>query len=184
MSVIPVPLPGARVTVDRWFPTELLLGALATLGWVAGRLVRVGSARSESSNGLPPQTTAWSHDPLCPGRKRILKAAFEELARHESISQSELLLLPVISAGPDASADLRALLIDIVGELASSRACRDGEAARVLLDYYVKRVGTHEVVMKRLCLSRPTFYRRMDRGFELVAERLDELICFAAAFGE
>jgi hypothetical protein len=39
----------------------------------------------------------------------------------------------------------------------------------------VKRVGSHEVVMERLHLSRPTFYRRLHRGLVLTAKRLDEL---------
>jgi len=39
----------------------------------------------------------------------------------------------------------------------------------------VKRVGSHEVIAERLHLSRPTFYRRLQRGLTLVAERLDEL---------
>jgi hypothetical protein len=40
-------------------------------------------------------------------------------------------------------------------------------------------VGSHEVIMERLHLSRPTFYRRLQRGFALVAERLDEMSEFA-----
>ena len=55
----------------------------------------------------------------------------------------------------------------------------DRKAGKLLLDYYVKRVGSHEVIMERLHLSRPTFYRRLQRGFALVAERLDELSEFA-----
>ena len=42
-----------------------------------------------------------------------------------------------------------------------------------------RRVGSHEVIMERLHLSRPTFYRRLQRGFALVAERLDEMSEFA-----
>jgi hypothetical protein len=42
-----------------------------------------------------------------------------------------------------------------------------------------RRVGSHEVIMERLHLSRPTFYRRLQRGFALVAERLDGLSEFA-----
>ena len=45
----------------------------------------------------------------------------------------------------------------------------------MLQDYYVKRVGSHEVVMERLYLSRPTYYRRLHHGFQLVAQRLDAL---------
>jgi hypothetical protein len=67
----------------------------------------------------------------------------------------------------------------VIAELAVAPGPRDAEAGRLLLDYYVKRVGSHEVIMERLHLSRPTFYRRLQRGFALVAERLDELSEFA-----
>jgi hypothetical protein len=40
-------------------------------------------------------------------------------------------------------------------------------------------VGSHEVIMERLHLSRPTYYRRFHHGFELVANRLDKLSEFA-----
>ena len=58
---------------------------------------------------------------------------------------------------------------------------RDAECGRVLLDYYVRRVGSHEVVMERLYLTRPTYYRRLHHGFLLVANRLDELSLAAHA---
>jgi hypothetical protein len=67
--------------------------------------------------------------------------------------------------------------LDVIGELAASPGPRD--AGKLPLDYYVKKVGSHEVIMERLHLSRPTFYRRLQRGFALVAERLDELSEFA-----
>jgi hypothetical protein len=67
----------------------------------------------------------------------------------------------------------------VIGELVTSSQPRDSEAGRLLMDYYVRRVGSHEVIMERLHLSRPTFYRRLRRGFELVAERLDEMSEFA-----
>jgi DNA invertase Pin-like site-specific DNA recombinase len=69
--------------------------------------------------------------------------------------------------------------VDVISELASAPGPRDAEAGKLLLDYYVKRVGSHEVIMERLHLSRPTFYRRLQRGFSLVAERLDEMSEFA-----
>jgi hypothetical protein len=34
-------------------------------------------------------------------------------------------------------------------------------------------VGSHELIMERLHMSRPTYYRRLHHGFELVAGRLD-----------
>jgi DNA invertase Pin-like site-specific DNA recombinase len=59
------------------------------------------------------------------------------------------------------------------------QARANAEAGKLLLDYYVKRIGSHEVIMERFYLSRPTFYRRLQQGFALVAERLDEMSEFA-----
>ncbi len=71
------------------------------------------------------------------------------------------------------------MLVEMFGELAGAPAPRDAESGKLLLDYYVKRVGSQEVIMERRHLSRPTFYRRLQRGLALVAERLDELSEFA-----
>jgi hypothetical protein len=63
-----------------------------------------------------------------------------------------------------------------VREKAGSRDPRDAEAGKILLEYYVKRSGTHEQVMERLHMSRQTYYRRLaQRAWPMVAERLDEL---------
>jgi hypothetical protein len=94
---------------------------------------------------------------------------------------SPLIELPVISNRRSA-AELRALLVDVVADLSESRAPRDAEAGRLLLDYYVKRVGTHEVTMARLNLSRPTYYRRLRRGHVLVTNQLNSLCNFASRF--
>ncbi|HEX6349813.1 MAG TPA: AAA family ATPase [Candidatus Dormibacteraeota bacterium] len=52
---------------------------------------------------------------------------------------------------------------------------REGEAGVVLRDYYVKKIGSQEVVAERHFLTRPTFYRRLHLGWELLAERLGPL---------
>lgn len=75
----------------------------------------------------------------------------------------------------DEQPELRARVAQVVADMATSPRARESEAGRVLLDYYVKRVGTHEVVMERLYLSRPTFYRRLKLGITLVARRVPEL---------
>jgi hypothetical protein len=87
----------------------------------------------------------------------------------------------VVSKGESAAVELRALLVDVIGELASSAAPRDAESGHLLLDYYVRRVGSHEVIMERLHLSRPTYYRRLHHGFELVADKLDRLTVVSRA---
>jgi hypothetical protein len=80
-----------------------------------------------------------------------------------------------VTKGDSAANELRALLIDVIGELAASTSPRDAECGHLLLDYYVKKAGSHELIMERLHLSRPTYYRRLHHGFELVATRLDAL---------
>ena len=110
-----------------------------------------------------------------------VKEALDVLDDVPALAGSSLARLACISAeGPAAGPELRDLLVDVVRELAAARAPRDAEAGQLLVDYYVKRVGSHEVIAERLHLSRPTFYRRLQRGLTLTAERLDELAEFAA----
>jgi transcriptional regulator of acetoin/glycerol metabolism len=82
--------------------------------------------------------------------------------------------------GATAGQELHDLLVDVVRELAASKSPRDAEAGQLLAEYYLRRSGSHEVIAERLHLSRPTFYRRLQRGLSLVAERIDELSEFAA----
>lgn len=58
-------------------------------------------------------------------------------------------------------------------EALASEGGRAGEAGIILRDYYVKKVGSQEVVAERHHLTRPTFYRRLHLGWELLAERLE-----------
>ena len=117
----------------------------------------------------------WTLDPDSIGREQLVRSALDDLGTPEALARSPLALLPGVSKGGSVAAELRDVLVDVVGELAASSAPRDAESGRLLLDYYVKRVGSHEVVMERLHMSRPTYYRRLHHGYELVASRLDEL---------
>jgi len=67
----------------------------------------------------------------------------------------------------------------VIKELAASRAPRDAESGRIMLDYYVRRIGSHEVVMDPMHMSKQTYFRRLERGKALVRERLDELSEYA-----
>ena len=110
----------------------------------------------------------------------VVKEALDVLDDTGHLQASPLVRLSCIAVDEaGAAAALRMLLIDVIQELAAARPPRDAEAGRLLADYYVKRVGSHEVIAERLHLSRPTFYRRLQRGLTLVAERLDELEEFA-----
>ncbi len=157
--------------------------------WMMGRLLRAGlpSAIVAPLNATAPvpaavevrQEVRWTRDPASTVRPQLVRAALDDLGTPEALGRSPLGRLPGIAHGESTAADLRAALVDVISELAASSQPRDAEAGRLLLDYYVKKVGSHEVIMERLHLSRPTFYRRLQRGFSLVAERLDEMSEFA-----
>jgi hypothetical protein len=153
------------------------------LGWLMGRLLPAGLPFAmvlvqTPIPGEPPEAH-WTRDPESVIRPQLVKTALDDLGTPERLGRSPLALLPGVSRGGSAASDLRALLVDVIAELAASPAPRDAEAGHLLLDYYVKKVGSHEVIMERLHLSRPTFYRRLQHGFALVADRLDEMSEFA-----
>ncbi|HEV2035598.1 MAG TPA: hypothetical protein VGU71_15635 [Candidatus Dormibacteraeota bacterium] len=157
--------------------------AATMICWMIGRLLRAGLPGAPVAAPVQLATMSlevrWTRDPQSTIRPQLVRAALDDLGTPEALGRSPLGQLPGVSRGGSAAADLRAVLIDVIGELAASPGPRDAEAGKLLLDYYVKRVGSHEVIMERLHLSRPTFYRRLQRGFSLVAERLDELSEFA-----
>jgi hypothetical protein len=164
-----------------WGPS-LWAGAIIAstmLSWLLGRLLRSGLPAAVISPYLEFREEVpagrWTLDPDSTARQQLVRSALDDLGTPEALGRSPLAQLPGVSRGDSAAVELRALLIDVIGELAASTAPRDAESGHLLLDYYVKRVGSHEVIMERLHLSRPTYYRRLHHGFELVAERLDHL---------
>ena len=154
--------------------------ACTMLCWLMGRLLRAGLPASVLNPYLAltdaePLPERWTLDPDSTVREQIVRSALDDLGTPEALGRNPLTRLPGLSRGESAAVELRAVLIDVVGELASASGPRDAESGRLLLDYYVRRVGSHDVIMERLHLSRPTYYRRLHHGFELVAGRLDEL---------
>ena len=133
------------------------------------------AAAPERTSSSPLAIEPWTWSPDRSGRQQLLKSALENIGNPEALRRSPLMQLPSLSSMHASGAELRELLVNVVTELTVSPGPRDQEAGRLLLDYYVRRVGSHEVVMQRLCLSRPTFYRRLQRGLELVAGRLDSI---------
>jgi hypothetical protein len=172
-----------------WTPSLWAGAIVATvmMCWLMGRVLRAGlptliveSVSSPLVAPVPPSPSElapqrWPRDPQSTVRPLLVRAALDDLGTPEALARSPLCRLPGISRDGSAAADLRAVLIDVIVEVAASSNPRDAESGKLLNDYYVKRVGSHEVIMERLHLSRPTFYRRLQRGFQLVAERLDEM---------
>lgn len=153
--------------------TATIALGFATYGFLLGGLL----ATSRSDAKVPPSENPLDapaypcHAPLVD----LVKAALANLDDRAALLASPLTRLPGLTSRRADATALRALLVDAVSELATSPKARDCEAGRLLLDYYVKRVGTHEIVMERLYLSRPTFYRRLKHGLLLVARHIDEL---------
>lgn len=153
--------------------------AATMLSWLVGRLLRAGlpAAVLEPYVLIPDaaEPERWTLDPDSAAREQLVRSALDDLGTPEALGRSPLAQLPVVSRGESAAVELRALLIDVIGELAASTTPRDAESGHLLLDYYVRKAGSHELIMERLHLSRPTYYRRLHHGFELVANRLDRL---------
>jgi len=153
--------------------------ACAMLSWLMGRLLRAGlPAAVVEPYGLSTEEPAperWTLDPDSTAREQLVRAALDDLGTPEALGRNPLARMPALSKGDSAAVELRALLVDVIGELAASASPRDAESGLLLLDYYVKRVGSHEVIMERLHMTRPTYYRRLHHGFELVASRIDQI---------
>jgi hypothetical protein len=152
--------------------------ASTMLSWLMGRLLRAGLPAAITAPylafGEERAPERWSLDPDSTAREHLVRAALDDLGTPEALGRNALAQMPGMSRDGSAAGELRALLVDVIGEIAALPAPRDAESGRLLLDYYVKRVGSHDVIMERLHLSRPTYYRRLHHGFELVANRLDE----------
>ena len=171
-------------TAWNWSLWAGVILAATMLSWMIGTVLRAGlpaqvGAAPPAQLAAVPLEVRWTRDPESVIRPQLVRAALDDLGTPEALGRSPLGQLPGISRGGSAAADLRSVLVDVIGELAASSSPRDAEAGKLLLDYYVKRVGSHDVIMERLHLSRPTFYRRLQRGFQLVAERMDEMSEFA-----
>jgi hypothetical protein len=173
-------------TGGTWWPAHLWVGSILVtglIGWlvtylvfppprnvISGRYLLYDATDARSEHGEHP-----AHDPQV--TPLLVKGALESLNDPAALAHSPLLKLQFLSRHETQALDeLRSLLLDIVKEVAASSSARDAESGRLLLDYYVRRAGSHDVIAERLHLSRPTFYRRLQRGLVVVAERLDELI--------
>jgi len=168
---------GIELVRDVRSASAAVVMASAFAGWAFGRvrLSHLAAIRSRLRTAVRA-SFAELESPDLPGLRvdpAQVKAALQRLNSPTGSGRSPVGRRPVT---PDSSGthDLGQKLADVILDLAKSTRPRDAEAGRLLLDYYLKRVGSQEVVMERLHLSRPTFYRRLRRGLEVVAERLNE----------
>jgi len=153
--------------------------ACTMLSWLMGRVLRAGLPAAVVEPYAvfmdAPSEERWTLDPDRAAREHLVRSALDDLGTPEALGRSPLARLPSVSKSESAAVELRALLVDVIGELAASSSPRDAESGHLLLDYYVRRVGSHELIMERLHMSRPTYYRRLHHGFELVADKIDQI---------
>lgn len=171
-------LAAVTLTNGIWWPVHVWSGAILVTG-LGGLLVsylafppEAGRVANAAGSLAPPthwpQVTAGS-----------VKQALEVLSDHRLLALSPLCTLPYLARdGGDPAAELADLLRDAARELATSTVFRDAQSGHLLVEYYVKRSGTHDQIAAQLHLSRPNYYRRLQRGCEVLAERLDRLVKF------
>ncbi len=130
----------------------------------AGWIHEIVGLESPAPNGGVPDPVAFQDQ---------VKFALERLNEPVSLATSPLVELSVLSRrGAHAVTRLREMLVAEIKELAASPLRRDAESGALLFDYYVRQVGSHEIVAERLGLARATFYRRFHRGLALLSARL------------
>ena len=161
-----------------WWPAHVWTGAVLVTG-LGGLLVSYlaytpgGRQSPPEPAGVPPP----AHWPELTGNS--IKEAPEALSDRRLLAESALCRLPYLGRdGGDPVAELDDLLRDAAREMSTSSVLRDAQAGHLLVEYYVKRSGTHDQIAERLHLSRPTYYNRLQRGCELLADRLDKLAAF------
>ena len=166
------------LTQGTWWPIHVWSGAILVTG-LGGMLISyvafAPETRRGSLGGQPADLPArWPQ--ITPAS---VKEALEALSDHRLLALSPLCSLPYLARdGGDSATDLADLLKDAARELATSSIFRDAQAGHLLVEYYVKRSGTHEQIAEQLHVSRPAYYRRLQRGCEILAERLDRLATF------
>lgn len=164
-----------------WWSAHVWSGAILVTG-LGGLLISYlaytpGGRQSAAEPAPPPRPAHWPEITV-----NSIKEALEALTDRSLLAASPLCRLPYLGRdGGDAVAELDELLKDAARELSTSTVLRDAQAGHLLVEYYIKRSGTHDQVAERLHMSRPAYYRRLQRGCELLADRLDKLAAFTEA---
>ena len=161
-----------------WWSAHVWAGAILVTG-LSGLLISylAYTPGGKQPGALPVAPVRPAHWPEI--TVSSIKEALEALPDRRLLAASPLCRLPYLGLdGGDAAAELDELLKDAARELSTSTVLRDAQAGHLLVEYYIKRSGTHDQVAERLHMSRPAYYRRLQRGCELLADRLEKLAAF------
>ncbi|MBB5958113.1 energy-coupling factor transporter ATP-binding protein EcfA2 [Saccharothrix tamanrassetensis] len=97
-----------------------------------------------------------------------VRRALEHLHDSGRLARSPLLT----SAATPTAEELHAVLTAAITELAAAQDTPTAQAGQIMHAYYVRRRSDHLGVANRLHLSRATYFRRLDHGLNLLAQRL------------
>src|SRR5260370_21553327 len=108
--------------------------ASGIVSWSLGRLLRAGMPDSAAAVAplleVVPGEVRWTRDPQSTIRPQLVRAALDDLGTPEALGRSPLGQLPGVSRGGSAAADLRAVLVEAIGEPATSSGPPDAEAGQ------------------------------------------------------
>jgi hypothetical protein len=105
-----------------------------------------------------------------------VEQALVNLDNPDALAGSPLVDLKLLmEAALTTGLSLRELLLKSVQDLVASKARAEAEAGTLLRDYYVRHIGTHEVIAARMHLGRQTYFRRRNKALGMLAQRLGEL---------
>jgi hypothetical protein len=161
-----------------WWPSHIWSGAILVTG-LGGLLISYlaytpGGRQSGAEPDERPRPAHWPE--ITPS---AIKKALEDLSDRRALAANPLTRLPYLGrAGGDAATELDELLRDAARELSTSTVLPQAQAGHLLVDYYVKRNGTHDQIAERLHLSKAVYFRRLQDGCELLADRLEKLSAF------
>jgi hypothetical protein len=152
-----------------WWRPGLWLGmvlAAGLIGSVVCGLIAVPAAPANDPRaGAAPEVGSVT--------PAVLKRALESLRDPETLAALPLARTLGMDGPTQAVAtELHRRLLAGIDSLSGSDDFRVAQAGRLLDHYYVHRIGSHEAVAARLHVSRPTFYRRLQDGLDLLAHQV------------
>ena len=160
-----------------WLAPDMIYGTIVACALVAGLMSYVifpGSDALRAASVLWPAQSLEDSSPTAPDvTVERVEHALKVLHSTRDLTESPLVGLRCVSSPTPAA--LRQTLEAAVEHLKSSSFQVDAQAGEILHLYYVRRIGSHYVVERRLSLSRAVYFNRRSYGVRRLVDRLREL---------
>jgi hypothetical protein len=165
-----------RESATWYWPVDVVYGSVLVcglLGWLMTYLIFPSREAAKAAAVLWPPPEQDS-SPMAPDiTVERLEHALRVFSNLRDLGESPLVgmrCLPVHSA--DA---LRRVIEEGIASLQRSPAQVDAQAGEILHLYYVRRIGGHYAVERRVGLSRAAYFNRRSYGVRRLVDRLKEL---------